>query len=142
VSGALEINVSTVFKSRLKGLNAQAMAAMINVAMVSGALLIANEWKRQTPYLTGTYRRSIHIAGHTGMTPDFKGTAIPEPGSKLNVEIGTDIKEPPYPAYLEYGTSRMKARPSAGPAFDASAGSALKEIGEAFAVLLAKKAAG
>ena len=135
----LELGVNVAFKNALKQLDRATVEGMINTAMLAGALLIANEWKAQVPYRTGTYRRSIHIAGHISMTPGFKGTAIPEPSSKLYVEIGTDIKDPPYPVYLEYGTSRMQPRPSAGPAFDATANDALKEIGEAFKVLLARK---
>ena len=138
----IELGAKAVFKNYLKKLNQPAVEAMVNTAMLAGALLIANEWKRRVPYRTGTYRRSVHIAGHTGMTPGFKGTAIPEPSSKLIVEIGTNITDPPYPVYLEYGTSRMKARPSAGPALDSTVNDALKEIGEAFKVLLVKKVGG
>lgn len=32
--------------------------------------------------------------------------------------IGTDLVDPPYPYFLEYGTSRMPAYPAARPAFD------------------------
>lgn len=32
--------------------------------------------------------------------------------------IGTDLTDPPYPYFLEYGTTRMPAYPAARPAFD------------------------
>jgi hypothetical protein len=35
------------------------------------------------------------------------------------VEVGSTIKQPPYPAYLEKGTSQMKERPWLKPAVDA-----------------------
>lgn len=36
----------------------------------------------------------------------------------VEVIVGTDLTDPPYPVFLEYGTSRMGARPSARPAFE------------------------
>jgi hypothetical protein len=36
----------------------------------------------------------------------------------MTAYIGTDLTEPPYPYYLEYGTSRMPAYATARPAFD------------------------
>lgn len=54
---------------------------------------------------TGTLRRSItyNVSGTKG-------------------EVGSTLKNPPYSAYLEYGTSRMKPRPWLKPATDKNRG--------------------
>ena len=39
--------------------------------------------------------------------------------------IGTNLVDPPYPYFLEYGTSRMPAYPAARPAFDQRKGEAV-----------------
>lgn len=44
-------------------------------------------------------------------------------------EIGTPINNPPYPIYLELGTSKMKARPTLEPAVNKSKGK-VKDIVE------------
>jgi len=36
----------------------------------------------------------------------------------VEVIVGTDLTDPPYPYFLEFGTSRMPAYPSARPAFE------------------------
>lgn len=54
---------------------------------------------------TGTLRRSI-----TYTVDGTKG------------EVGSTLKNPPYGAYLEYGTSRMKPRPWLKPATDKNRG--------------------
>lgn len=65
-------------------------------------------WKRTAPVDTGSYRRSIH-------------TVIEDASwDYCRVVVGTDIIDPPYPWFLEVGTSRMSARPSARPAFDST----------------------
>jgi HK97 gp10 family phage protein len=137
---SLKLGVDVAFKNHLAKLDKPAAEKMMNTAMVSGALLIANKWKQLAPYETGTYRRSIHVAGHTELTPDFDGEELGEPNNPLVVRIGTKIDEPPYPVYLEYGTSRMPPHPSAQPAFDATRNEAIREVADAFGILLAKAA--
>ena len=141
MSEGLTINVEVALKNALEQFDAKTVEKMLNTAMVSGGLLIANEWKRNIlPHVdTGTYWRSVHIAGHTNLTPEFEGQEIPEPSDPLVVEIGTKIKDPPYPEFLEYGTSRgIPPYSLAGRAVGSAGGAALKEIGAAFAQLLAK----
>lgn len=114
---------------------------MLEQALVAGALVVQNEWKMRTPYKTGQYRRSIHIGGHTGLAPDFQGSDIGRQGAgpgHARVVIGTNIVDPPYPVFLEEGTSKMSARPSAGPAFEAKKDEAVREIGEAFREIVSK----
>lgn len=66
---------------------------------------------------TGTLRRSITY------TVDEK---------KLEGRVGTTINDPPYGAYLEYGTSRMKPRPWLKPALNKSKETIFKLLGSAF----------
>lgn len=122
---------------KFKALEQVAQDKMMETALVAGALLVQNEWKANTPYRTGTYRRSIHIGGHTDLASDFEGDDMGKPGG-ASVIVGTDITDPPYPAWLEEGTSKMAARPSAGPAFEAKKREAVKEIGDALRDMLKK----
>jgi HK97 gp10 family phage protein len=124
---------------KFRELEQLAQEKVLEDALVSGALVVANEWKRRAPYKTGNYRRSIHIGGHTDQTPDFEGSDLGRQRSgegKARVIVGTNITDPPYPAYLEYGTRRMAARPSAIPAFLSKRADAVKEFGEALKEIL------
>ena len=136
---SLTVDVEAQLKEALSKLDVATVERLANLALKSGGLVIANEWKRRAPIKTGTYRRSIHVAGAAEKTPDFEGTELDEPGDKLTVKVGTNIKEPPYPEFLEYGTSRMPPHPSAGPAMDATREEVLKEVGAVLAELVAKE---
>jgi len=136
---SLTVDVEAQLKEALSKLDVATVERLANLALKSGGLVIANEWKRRAPIKTGTYRRSIHVAGAAEKTPDFEGTELDEPGDKLTVKVGTNIKEPPYPQFLEYGTSRMPPHPSAGPAMDATREEVLKEVGAVLAELVAKE---
>jgi HK97 gp10 family phage protein len=87
-------------------------------AAMSGAGIIENQWKTDAPYKTGQYKRSIHRE------------IVHQDRGRAEVAIGTDIVDPPYPFFLEYGTSRMPPHPSARPAFDKKKEEAAKEIEE------------
>jgi len=52
--------------------------------------------------------------------------------------VGTDLMEPPYPYFLEYGTSRMPAYATARPAFDERRGEAVKVAGDVIGRLIAR----
>ena len=99
-------------------------------ATMSGAGLLVNSWKlyiRQRAYKTGTYMRSIH-AKVTHREPGF-----------VQVTVGTDIVKPPYPFFLEYGTSKMHPRPTARPAFDENKDKVAQEIHDALGDLIDKE---
>jgi HK97 gp10 family phage protein len=88
------------------------------VAALASAKPIENAWKRnvQTSFFkTGNYMRSIH------------STVVAHSGRILELHIGTDIVDPPYPIFGEFGTSRMKARPTMTPAFEANKDRAIAE---------------
>lgn len=96
----------------------EAVEAALPVAALAAAKPIENAWKRnvQTSFFkTGNYMRSIH------------STVVSRAGRTLELHIGTDITEPPYPLFGEYGTSRMKARPTMTPAFEANKSRAVIE---------------
>jgi hypothetical protein len=52
--------------------------------------------------------------------------------------IGTDLTNPPYPFFLEYGTSRMPAYPAARPAWDEMGEPAQKAIADYVGQLIAQ----
>lgn len=56
---------------------------------------------------TGALRRSITFE-------------VEEDGGSVKGVVGSTITNPPYPAYLEYGTSKMKPRPWMTPALESS----------------------
>jgi hypothetical protein len=69
-------------------------------ATLAGAYYPENAWKDEVSYVTGQYKRSIHRK----VTERTKG--------RVQVTIGTDIVDPPYPFVLEYGmTIRAKRAP-------------------------------
>lgn len=89
------------------------------LAMRAGGMVIMNGAKRRAPYRTGTLRRSIAIEDGPG---------------PLEVTIGTDLN---YAPYVEFGTSRMAARPYLRPALDEDHDEAMSAIGDALDDLLA-----
>lgn len=56
---------------------------------------------------TGALRKSITVE-------------VEEDGGSVKGVVGSTITNPPYPAYLEYGTSKMKPRPWMTPAIESS----------------------
>ena len=140
MSKGLTIDVKLDYKSALEKLDANTVEKLATAALVSGALLIANKAKELAPIRTGTLRRSIHVGGHTELTPDYGDGAgyedLGEPGS-LRAIVGTNLE---YAPYQEYGTSRgVPAHPYMKPAMDTERDNVLKEIGAAFEELVAKE---
>lgn len=103
---------------------------LLEAALVAGALPMLNRIKRTVPVKSGTYKRSWHIGGHTDQTPDVVFTDTEETQhwnemrppeirrGGLTIFLGTCC---PYGRFLEYGTSRMAARPDARNALDDAA---------------------
>jgi HK97 gp10 family phage protein len=108
----------------------------ITNALMPGAQLIAERWRERVPtegeteYATGEYHNSIHI--ERGPTDEFGINSL---------DILTDAVNPhdgfPYPEALEFGTSNMRARPSAQPAFDESVEEAIALAATQLDLLLA-----
>lgn len=96
----------------------EAVDIALPVAALASAKPIENAWKRnvQTSFFkTGNYMRSIH------------STVVARTSRTLELHIGTDLTNPPYPFFGEYGTSRMRARPTMTPAFTSEQNRAIKE---------------
>ena len=53
--------------------------------------------------------------------------------------VGTNLTDPPYPFFLEYGTSRMPAYPTARPAFDETKEQVNKTVQDVIVQLVGKK---
>jgi len=117
------------FEAQLQQLSMAVASDTIERALTMGGLKIQNEWQREAPYKTGTYRKSIHVE-YEKLT-DYSGAAL----------IGTNLTEPPYPIYLEFGTIHMVANPSGRRAWDQSIDAAGAEIIAVFNLRLAKAAA-
>lgn len=123
---------------------------VLESSVVAGALLVANQWKRNARYKTGTYRRSIHVGGHTDVTPDFALGPDREAGVEYHdiggavvrrdyaeVQVGSDV---PYGPRLEWGfvgqdrlgrTFNQPGDGAARRAFDETRDDVQREIGEA-----------
>lgn len=136
-------------KRQLERLGDALAADVLENATVAGALLVANRAKELAAYRTGTLRRSIHVGGHSDVTPDFAQGST-EPGVEYHdiggatrgrdhaeVLVGTDV---PYGPRIEYGfagqdklgrTYHQAPRPYLRPAFDETRDAVVDEVGEA-----------
>ena len=106
-----QISLKVEMKEALSQLSKPVVEKFITAALVSGALLIANQAKKNAPIKSGSLRRSIHVGGHTDKTPDYDPSSdlekygakygdLGEPGS-LRAIVGTNLE---YAPYQEYGT--------------------------------------
>lgn len=125
----LSISIDTkMLTEKLTALTARAKAAA-KPAIVAGAIPIANRWKERVhtdAFKTGTYMRSIRGP---------KLNEIEVTADEAKGAVSTDITEPPYPFYLEYGTSHMSARPTMTPAFEESRDAAVEEMRKVYQLI-------
>jgi HK97 gp10 family phage protein len=122
-------------RQKYKLLSKGAQGKRLERGLVAGALLVQNDAKRRAAILTGNLRRSIHIGGHEDLNPGGEGiinsSGIGVPGPQIGantaaVYVGTDVI---YAPPVEFGTSRMAARPFMRPAFDSQYKAAIAEVG-------------
>jgi HK97 gp10 family phage protein len=101
---------------------------MMENALLTGTMALETQWKlniQQYPLIrTGTYLRSVHRE------------VMPRNGSIVSVMVGTNLTDPPYPDFLEFGTRRMSAKPTARPALDATEGTVRRDTEAAFRMML------
>lgn len=111
---------------RLEG----AMPRLIADSLMVGVLPLNDRWKENIltyPLVrTGTYMRSVH-AEVLGTTP-----------TGAEVMVGTNLTDPPYPYYLEFGTWSIAPKGVARNAFDATTRQVVEESQRAFQFLLAR----
>ncbi len=100
----------------------QKLERKTNEALKSGGMMIQNDAFKRSPYLTGNLRSSLN-------------TEIEGSGDKKQAIIGTNVS---YAPHLEYGTSKMSARPYLRPAFDSKKRAAEQEIKTALDIVLRK----
>ena len=96
----------------------------IEQALLNGGLMIERDYKLNVSQAglvdTGRWINSItHQA-------DGFGTNNP------SVQVGSTVKDPPYPAYHEFGTSRFPATPTLTPAYNSNKQKILKNLAKAF----------
>lgn len=136
-------------KRQLERLSDALAGEILENAVVSGALLVANRAKELAAWRTGTLRRSIHVGSHTDATPDFaQGPAVDGADfgdiggatrgrDHAEVLVGTDV---PYGARIEYGfvgqdalgrTYNQPAQPYLRPAYDETRDAVVQEVGDA-----------
>jgi HK97 gp10 family phage protein len=114
---------------RLRELSERAAEDALVAAGIAGGVVIERTWKSLFRHAdeasiagapprrqTGQYSQSIHVE------------VLERSRDRVVVAIGTSITDPPYPVFLEYGTSRMPAHPIARPAFDQSKEEATEEM--------------
>ena len=86
-------------------------------ALHAGGLVISNAAKEiiteKNLVISGDMKKSIH--------PEVEADG-------KAVRIGSDIIDPPYPSFLEFGTSKMSPKPFMRPALDENKTEAINEI--------------
>lgn len=91
--------------------------------------------KKMGKYATG----SVTIANLDHVINAIRN-ACGEDIGQVEVVVATDLRDPPYPLYLEYGTSRMKAYPIARPAFTENVETALGMVVEQLGFMVTRAA--
>jgi HK97 gp10 family phage protein len=123
-----EVEGIAELKRKLLALAGEEQEKVKRTALLEGGNVLRNAWMDHISpayhnFLTGNYKRSIQ--------------AFYEPSDQA-VYVGTDITEPPYPYWLEVGTSKMSARPALVPAFEGSKDKIFEEIVKALNILIRK----
>lgn len=100
--------------------------------LVEGALEVALEAKRRVPVRTGDLKRSIHIAGYTRLTPDYRKTGqygamkkFKGKGKNFGVLVGSTL---PYAHLVEIGTKRTRPKPFLRSAADIKQNEIVKKV--------------
>jgi len=122
-------------KAKLEARRTGAHSGIYN-AVTKACLLVeasAKELITESPasgrvYYRGTHHDIEHRASAPGEAPAVDAGMlrrsithdISQDGAQVVGRVGSTITDPPYGSYLEYGTSKMAARPWLGPAIEKS----------------------
>jgi HK97 gp10 family phage protein len=110
---------------------------LLEKALVSGALLVANDAKIRVPKKSGNLARSIHVGGgNGGLEGDTTGTDIggaKHSGGNAEVRVGTNVA---YGRIVEFGSGRRAPKPYLRPAADANQDAVVAEVAAALKDLL------
>lgn len=110
--------------NRIKG----GLSQLIADSLMVGAMPLNDRWKeniQQWPLVrTGAYMRSVHVE------------LVSQGPQSAEVMVGTNLVDPPYPYFLEFGTWAMTPKPVARNALDATYDDVVRESNRAFAYLL------
>ncbi|MER3407699.1 MAG: hypothetical protein C4345_00720 [Chloroflexota bacterium] len=121
--------------NRFAQVRAAAGGEKLERAVFEGARLVVQGAKRVVPVRTGRLKRSIHVGGYGaegGFEGDTIGTDIGgnESGpTHATLQVGTNVY---YAGFVEFGTSKMRARPYLRPALDENVDQVIETIGSAF----------
>ena len=103
-------------KGKISGLQGAAMVAEVDKALFMGGNLV--QTTAQKSITTGAVSGKFHVPSRPGEPPKADTHTLDRQietaqTGPMQVEVSSNA---PYSAYLEYGTSRMAARPFMGPA--------------------------
>ncbi len=163
--GHVQIIGDKELMAKLKRLGDDVAGRALEDSLAAGALEIVNQAKRICPYRTGNLRRSIHVGGHTGLTPEMGSATASDlaevktktgkhfahrryVGSKgtdlggnhhtrdsAEVQVGTNVE---YASVVEYGTAKRAAKPYLRPAVDTKTEAAGRTTNYVLGFLIAK----
>jgi hypothetical protein len=131
------IRGENVLNRRLKAIASQASGKQTEAALTVGMFRIVSTAKEIVVKVSGTLGRSLHVGGHTELTPDFSvGPTQGRPdygdiggnvaqGTKSEVRGGTNIE---YGPDVEFGTGKRRPKPYLRPAYDQEKQAALEDV--------------
>jgi hypothetical protein len=89
-------------------------------------------------FMSDRARANVTIVGMDELERQLQMLADLGVTGAMTALIGTDLTDPPYPYFLEYGTSRMPAYPAARPAFDETRDVALSTVADQLGQAIAR----
>jgi len=131
----LEMKGFEALDRKLRRLEKRAAKKVLKRGLRSGAKVIQREAKSRAPVLTGATRKSIRVRAMKKQKRGVVGISVRT--SKFdNLFTGDQY----YAAFVEFGTSRMEAKPFLEPAFEARKHEASETIKREVAAGIAREA--
>ena len=144
-SGSVEVKGLKELERALLELPKKLATQALTRGLLSGAKLVVDDAKRRAPLLTGELRRNIRAIPNRrdkryAATVDIGVRKLTKKQlRKLRMKASrANASDPFYWRFLEFGTSRMRARPFLRPAFEAKKVEAALRIGESIRERLKK----